>query len=155
MLMGAGVVQGARIDPFSMYPRASQYSCPQWLINLGCSDRCCSNLLTRFTHSVSDSFHEFGLEVPTWLLCFLNGIGWRPWSNQRLLAWKFDVQTQYRSAHTESCLLGRGTPVLADAHLCDQGVIQDPIWPAVTYALDSINYWAAWLDYRPDSILLQ
>ncbi len=73
---------------------------------------------------------------PYLIIKLLKWNGWRPWSNQRLLAWKFDTQTQYRSMQTEPCLLGKYTLLLADVHLHDQGEIWDlsdklPLMPSI------------------------
>ena len=62
MLMRARVVQGARVDPF----RCTQEPCRTHAHNEGHkltdSDCCCITLLTRSTHNVAVSSHEFGLK---------------------------------------------------------------------------------------------
>ncbi len=62
MLMRARVVQGARVDPFRCIPEPRSTHAHNEGDNLTRSDRCCNVLLTRITHNVSVSSHEFGLK---------------------------------------------------------------------------------------------
>ncbi len=95
------------------------------LYKLVTANCCCIIFLTRITHAQYQSLPTSSASSPYLIIKCSNGDGRRPWSNQHLLAWKFDTQTQHRSAQSEPCLLGRDTWLLAHMHLHDQGVIRD------------------------------